>query len=40
MDDELYNYFLRFGTLLVMIVYIVLHELVHGAAMKICGTKK
>jgi hypothetical protein len=34
-------YFLRFGILLVlMVVYMVLHELVHGIAMKICGTKK
>lgn len=41
MDAGLYNYFFRFGTLLVlMIVYMVLHELVHGIAMKMCGTKK
>ncbi len=34
-------YFARFGTLLVgMVVYIVLHEAVHGVAMKICGTEK
>lgn len=34
-------YMLRFGVLLVlMVVYMVLHELVHGAAMKLCGTKK
>lgn len=41
METGLYNYLLRFGALLVlMIVYVVLHELVHGAAMKICGTTK
>ncbi len=34
-------YFLRFGALMVgMVVYIVLHEAVHGVAMKLCGTKK
>lgn len=34
-------YFMRFAVWLVsQIVYIVLHELVHGMAMKICGTKK
>lgn len=34
-------YFLRFGVLLVSIVlYMILHELVHGVAMKLCGTKK
>ncbi len=34
-------YFVKFGTLIVgIIVYMVLHELVHGIAMKICGTKK
>lgn len=34
-------YFAKFGILLVgIIVYMVLHELVHGIAMKICGTKK
>lgn len=41
MEDGLGQYLLRFGALLVlMIVYMVLHELVHGAAMKLCGTKK
>lgn len=41
MSRGLLNYAIRFGALLVlMIVYMVLHELVHGAAMKICGTKK
>ncbi len=34
-------YFLKFGVILLgTIVYMVLHELVHGIAMKICGTKK
>ncbi len=34
-------YFLKFGVILVgVIVYMILHELVHGIAMKICGTKK
>lgn len=34
-------YFLRFGVLLVAIIaYMVLHELVHGLAMKLCGTKR
>ena len=41
MSHGLGNYAIRFGALLVlMVVYMVLHELVHGAAMKICGTKK
>ena len=32
---------IKCGTLIaLMIVYMVLHELVHGIAMKICGTKK
>lgn len=34
-------YFARFGVLLVLLVlYMVLHELTHAAAMKLCGTKK
>ena len=34
-------YFLRFAVMLAAcIVYLVLHELVHGIAMKLCGTKK
>lgn len=34
-------YMLRFLVLMAgMIVYMILHELVHGVAMKICGTKK
>lgn len=41
MEDGMTAYFFRLGTLLVlMIVYMVLHELVHGVAMKMCGTKK
>lgn len=35
------QYFLRFGAILLLIVlYMILHELVHGIAMKLCGTKK
>ena len=35
------NYFTRFIVLMVsMIAYLILHEAVHGVAMKICGTKK
>lgn len=41
MENGMGNYFLRFGALLILIiVYMILHELVHGAAMKLCGTKK
>lgn len=41
MENGMGNYFLRFGTLLVLIiVYMILHELVHGIAMKLCGTRK
>lgn len=41
MEGGLGNYFIRFLSLIVlMIVYMVLHELVHGIAMKMCGTKK
>ncbi len=41
MENGLGNYALRFVALLVlMVVYMVLHELVHGAAMKLCGTTK
>lgn len=41
MENGMGNYFLRFGALLVLIiVYMILHELVHGVAMKLCGTKK
>ncbi len=35
------RYMLRFGSLLLLsVAYIILHELVHGVAMKMCGTKK
>lgn len=41
MDKGYGAYFLRFGALVISsVVYMVLHELVHGIAMKICGTKK
>lgn len=41
MSAGLGAYFLRFGAMLVLTLgYLVLHELVHGVAMKLCGTKK
>lgn len=41
MQDGPVPYVLRFGSLVVlMVVYMVLHELVHGAAMRLCGTRK
>ncbi len=41
MEKGILNYMLRFGAFFVLIIlYMVLHELVHGIAMKICGTKK
>ncbi len=41
MEKGVGAYYLRFASLLVlMILYIVLHEAVHGISMKICGTKK
>lgn len=41
MENGLADYSIRFLSLIVlMIVYMVLHELVHGIAMKICGTQK
>ena len=41
MDKGLGAYCLRFGSLLILcILYMILHEVVHGIAMKICGTKK
>ncbi len=40
-EEGLTQYFLRFGVLMVgIVVYLVLHELVHGITMKICGTQK
>lgn len=41
MESGMLNCTVRFAVLLLaMILYMVLHELVHGIAMKICGTKK
>ena len=41
MDKGFFTYVLKFAVLLVLtFVYIILHECVHGIAMKICGTKK
>lgn len=41
MEQGLLAYGLRFAALLVlMVLYMVLHELTHGVAMKLCGTKK
>lgn len=41
MSGGMTPYLIRFGSLIVLtIAYMVLHELVHGAAMKLCGTKK
>lgn len=41
MRDGLGDYIIRFIALFIlMFAYMVLHELVHGVAMKMCGTKK
>jgi hypothetical protein len=41
MDSGITMYMLRCLVLVIsLILYIILHELVHGIAMKICGTKK
>ena len=41
MEDGMKWYIIRIVTLLVLtVLYLILHELVHGIAMKICGTKK
>lgn len=41
MRQGLTAYFVRFGVMLVgLLGYIVLHEAVHGVAMKLCGTQK
>ncbi len=41
MDNGIGIYALRFAVfMLLSVAYIILHELVHGAAMKLCGTKK
>lgn len=40
-EEGMAQYFIRFGALFgFIIVYMVLHELVHGITMKLCGTKK
>ena len=41
MENGMADYFIRWGSFAVLlVVYMVLHELVHGIAMKMCGTKK
>jgi len=41
MSSGILAYGLRFAMLLILsVAYIILHELVHGVAMKICGTRK
>ena len=41
MENGLFPYILRFAALIIlMFLYLILHELVHGIAMKLCGTKK
>lgn len=41
MSGGIARYFLRLAALIVlMVLYMVLHELVHGIAMKLCGTKR
>lgn len=41
MSEGLKNYLIRFAVFFVLaILYLILHELVHGIAMKICGTEK
>ncbi len=41
MSEGIARYFLRFAALIIlMVLYMVLHELVHGIAMKLCGTKR
>ena len=41
MSGGIVRYFIRFAALIVlMVLYMVLHELVHGIAMKLCGTKR
>lgn len=41
MSGGIVRYFLRLAALIVlMVLYMVLHELVHGIAMKLCGTKR
>lgn len=41
MEEGLGEYIIRFATLLVLLVlYMILHEAVHGISMKLCGTRK
>jgi len=41
MEQGMIRYLIRFAVLMVlMVAYIILHELVHGAAMKLCGTQR
>ena len=41
MSEGMTAYYVRFGALLAsQVVYMVLHELIHGVAMKLCGTKR
>jgi hypothetical protein len=41
MEAGLGLYALRFGVLILLsVLYVILHEAVHGAAMKLCGTKR
>ena len=41
MENGIADYSVRFLSLIVLIfIYLILHELVHGMAMKICSTKK
>lgn len=41
MENGMQSYMFRFAAMFVLLIlYMVLHELVHGIAMKMCGTKK
>ncbi|MBO5395774.1 MAG: DUF3267 domain-containing protein [Clostridia bacterium] len=41
MEEGIGRYILRFSVILICsVLYLILHEAVHGIAMKICGTKK
>ena len=41
MENGMGEYAIRLGIVLVLtIAYVILHELIHGIAMKLCGTKK
>lgn len=40
-ESGMQGYWIRYGAMLaLMVLYMILHELVHGIAMKLCGTKK